>query len=333
MWRFKWPNVISRDYQNHLLFFLHIPKTAGTSFRYGAEEYFGKKYVAYDYGANSLVTSDIVKKYFYREIPDPWSFLTECRKQRIRMVGGHVNTNKFVSLANIGRTVTFVRDPLQQIASEFAHSLRHLNYCGTFRDFYTQSNRQNPLSRYIGSLDIEAFGFVGLTERYWDSLQLLNDIYGYKIPHREDNRSRSEKIVKYEFNQEEEKELIQLNQKDIALHRKCKELLETRLYNFQQAKPFAHAAIKEVTEKIVSGWAWWAVKDIKPVVIELLVNGQVVATTQAVELRTGLCYLRPSRGGYVGFTFVTTLQLGDQVQCRVEKTGQYFPKEPLHVQS
>ena len=48
------------------LFFVHIPKTAGTSFRKACENYFGTPYSAYDYSPNSSDTSALVLDCMYR---------------------------------------------------------------------------------------------------------------------------------------------------------------------------------------------------------------------------------------------------------------------------
>ncbi len=72
----------------------------------------------------------------------------------------------------------------------------------------------------------------------------------------------------------EEKELRQLNQKDIALYRQCTKLFDTRYKLYQTGLQYCHALIQRATEQNVSGWAWWEDGSDKPVEIELLLNGK-----------------------------------------------------------
>ena len=46
---------------NFPLFFIHIPKTAGSSFRVAAEQYFGSEATYFDYGNGSKETSESIE--------------------------------------------------------------------------------------------------------------------------------------------------------------------------------------------------------------------------------------------------------------------------------
>ena len=48
---------------NYPLFFIHISKTAGSSFRVAAERYFGKEHVFYDYGPKANETNPDIPLY------------------------------------------------------------------------------------------------------------------------------------------------------------------------------------------------------------------------------------------------------------------------------
>ncbi len=47
--------------------FVHVPKTAGTTFRVAVEQYLGAGAILWDYGAESPVTSPVVRQYLYQE--------------------------------------------------------------------------------------------------------------------------------------------------------------------------------------------------------------------------------------------------------------------------
>lgn len=313
------------------LFFVHIPKTAGTSFRLGAEQSFPKSRVIYDYGKASAETSAVVQQWLYHQTADFWQFGQVLHDAQAALLGGHVNINRFVSLLGAGNSVTFLREPLQRMASEYAHFVRHYEYKGSFHDFYSRPIMHNRQSKILHGVDVEAVGFVGLTERYADSLKLLNARYGIEIPQREDNRGKKSLDAVHEISADDEAELKQLNKRDIRLYEQAVALFDQRYTMHQEGKPWAHARLVEVNPGRIAGWAWWAGESDDPVTVEVWANGKHLDNVTAVELRPGLCRLLPPRGGYVGFHLPVKLKPGDQVQCRVASTGQWFPLKPRRV--
>lgn len=313
------------------IFFVHIPKTAGTSFRLGAEKYFGKSKVWYDYGEQEKETSDAVRAHLYQGAPDVWPLRKELKRNDIALLGGHVSVGKYVSLLGVVDTVTFVRDPLQRMASEYQHFVRHHGYANDFKTFYSRPVMHNRLHKFLQGVDPEAFGFVGLTESYGESLEMLNARYDTSVPSLEANRGKGDVELQHELSVEDVKELKRLNQRDIFLHQKCRSLFETRLGLYRDDLPYAHSCLVEASTQRISGWAWWARSSDAPVAIEIWVNAKKLKTVKATELRPNLCRLRPPRGGYVGYHLTGKFYPGDLVQCRVADTGQWFPDKPRRV--
>jgi hypothetical protein len=316
----------------HPVFFTHIPKTAGTSFRLGVEDYLGQQSIIYDYGLKAKETSKLVRELLYGEISDSWRFYRECYKQEIRFVGGHVGIGRFVSGFKIENSVTFVREPLQRVVSEFKHFVRHYGYEGTMMDFCTRPVMQNRQSKLLEAVPLEAIGIIGLTERYEESIELINARFSWSVAVRADNKSHDHAENKtHQLSESEEAELRQLNQKDLELYRQCTELFDTRYKLYQSGLQFSHALIQRATEQNVSGWAWWEDGSDKPVEVELLLNGEPTKKKFATDLRHGLAWLHTSRGTHVGFSFPKAAKEGDTVQCRISETGQCFPSKPIFV--
>uniref|UniRef100_UPI00341415D1 hypothetical protein n=1 Tax=uncultured Halomonas sp. TaxID=173971 RepID=UPI00341415D1 len=217
------------------------------------------------------------------------------------------------------------------MASEYAHFVRHYEYKGSFHDFFSRPVMHNRQSKILHGVDVEAIGFVGLTERYAESLEVLNALYGIEIPRREDNRGRQRLEAKHEISAEDEAEFQRLNKRDIRLYDQVAELFDQRYRLFLEGKPWAHARLVEVKPQRIAGWAWWAGESNESVSVEVWVNGKHQDTVTAVELRPGLCRLLPPRGGYMGFHLPVKLNTGDKVQCRVASTGQWFPLRPRRV--
>lgn len=313
------------------LFFVHIPKTAGTSFRIGAENYFRTDDIIYDYGKDSPVTSSIAQRYLYSPTSDVWAFGQACANEKAPLVCGHVGIRKFISLFGASNTFTFLRDPLERMASEYEHFVRNYDYKGSFRDFYSRPIMHNRQSKILHGVDVEAIGMLGLMECYKESLAMLNQCYEISIPVREENRGRNMMGNRYEIAPEDIIEFKRLNAADLTLYGQINALFEDRRAFFEVGVPWAHARIRELTSKRISGWAWWAGEADDPVEIEIWINNDLAGTARAVEWRPGLCHLLPARGGYVGFHFPVNLTPGDRVRCRVKNTGQWFPSGKASV--
>nr|WP_298057046.1 sulfotransferase family 2 domain-containing protein [uncultured Halomonas sp.] len=311
------------------LFFVHIPKTAGTSFRLAAEAYLGQSRIVYDYGKKAPETSAAVHHYVYqRQTPDFWALKQRILQEDAALLGGHVNAGRFVPIIGALNTLSFVRDPLQRMMSEYLHFVRHQDYQESFSTFYSRPTMQNPLSRFLQGIEVEAMGFLGITERYAQSLEIINARYGMALSLMEKNKGKPDVAHVHELEEKDIQALHKRNHKDIALFQYCCELFDIRYQLFKEGLPYAHARLAEATVAKVSGWAWWAQTQDAPVAVEVWVNGRHKATVQAVEHRPGLCRLMPPRAGYVGFSLALKSHPGDKVQCRVAETGQLFPPQP-----
>jgi hypothetical protein len=191
---------------------------------------------------------------------------------------------------------------------------------------------QNRQSKLLEAVPLEAIGIIGLTERYEESIELINARFSWSVVVRADNRSHDHADNKtHQLSESEEKELRQLNQKDIALYRQCTKLFDTRYKLYQSGLRFCHARIQQSSVQNVTGWAWREDGGDKPLEIELLLNGELTKKKLATDLRPGLCRHYPPRGGHVGFSFPKAAKEGDTVQCRISETGQCFPSKPISI--
>jgi hypothetical protein len=313
------------------LFFVHIPKTAGTSFRLGAEEFFGKARIVYDYGVTAPQTDPLVRAALYQERQDFWALRQACERQGAAMIAGHVGARRFASLFGVARTITFLRNPVQRVASEYVHLIDRGRYKGSFRDFFSRPAMHNRLSKVMSGIDQEAFGFVGLTERYPETIEMLNQRYDVGIRVRQDNRRDESRALMQQLSSGELEELVRLNKQDLRLFEMASDLFEARLDLFRRGETWSHARLTSSTSRGLSGYAWWAANRDEPVEVEVWINGEAREQVAAVELRPDLCHLLPPRGGYVGFRLPIKLSPGDRVQCRVVPTGQWFPLKPQQV--
>ncbi|SEG54935.1 sulfotransferase family 2 domain-containing protein [Marinobacterium lutimaris] len=324
-------NKFSFESREKPLFFIHIPKTAGTSFRKAAEDYFGFQNVCYDYSASSEETSLLVKKHIYPN-EDYLGLQAGLSEFGICFLSGHVPVNKYVYLLGLRQSITFCREPIQRVISEYNHFVRHNDYEGDLPSFYRKPQFINRQSKMLQGIPLEALGFIGLTEDYEVGLSQLNSFYGMAIESRALNKGRRETDKTYQLPVEQLQEMELLNSQDITLYQRVVVLYHQRLKLSVQGLPYVHGAIQEVTSKGVRGWAWYAQGE-KAVQVEILAEGLKLATLEANELRPGLLHLSPPRQGYVGFryNFTKPLGAGVTVSVRVAETEQILGQQEVVV--
>lgn len=314
-------------------FFIHVPKTAGTSFRKAAEAAFSADRILYDYGKQSVETSDLARRFLYetgRE--DRWGFYRALDAMDVALVGGHVGATRFVDGFGVDRSITFLREPLQRMASEYRHFCRHYGYEDTFRAFFSRPVMRNRMHKMMQGVPLEALGIVGLTERYEDSLDLVNRLYSWSLEVREDNLANEQACVPHEVDAEDEALFYRQNAPDVALYELACALFETRMDLLRRGRDYVHGKVAAAHPNRVTGWAWWAGERDDPVAVEVCVNDRAMKMVSAVELRPNLLRLAPPRGGHVGFSAQVDAQAGDRVSCRVAETGQEFPPEGVTVE-
>ncbi len=324
-------SVVPRCGTRAPIHFIHIPKTAGTSFRLAASKYYGRRAIVSDYGEQARETSDLVKKYVYKN-EDFWGLFQAVRKYGSAMLGGHVPILKYVGDLGVANTVIFFRDPIQRMYSEYQHFVRHKNFKESFRDFYTKSSYINVFSKKLNGVPIEAVGLIGLTEKYSESLMLFNYRYDAELSELEENKGKKHVSSSHDIDSVHVDEFSKLNAKDIELYNYAQALFAQRLELYRGGFQYAHAKLVSVTPKKVLGWAWWEKGGDDPVEVEVRVNGVSFGKAICNDYRTGLLRMGPPRGGYVGFWLSIEASEGDVVDCVVSKTGQVFPPSPVVVE-
>lgn len=303
-------------------FFVHIPKTAGTSFRTAAERFFSSERVAYDYGADSSVTSACIQRFLYAgELEDRHGLYRYWKQSGMALVAGHQSVHRYLDLVGLTRVLTFVREPLERSFSEYLHFRREKRYEGSFRDFF-ERQPVNHQTRMLGKIPMQALGFVGVTERYGDSLKLLNDHFGWRIPQRRVNRARLLDPRPSSISIEDREAFYQQNGGDVALYRSAVAGLDQRLQLCRQGLPFVHGGIDKVESGKISGWAWWAGGCDEPVGIEICSGKQVVQQVLADRPHKAMKRRGAPRDGQVRFTAALGPEVLNHLECRVVQTGQ-----------
>lgn len=310
------------------LFFVHIPKTAGTSFRIAAQKHFGSKEVFCDYGEDAPETSDLVREYAHERMDD-WPMYGLLEEAGAGLLCGHIPAKRYIGGYGARKVVTFLRDPVQRICSEYHHFVRMKDYSGTFREFFRRPYKINQLTKNIEPLRPEAVGLLGLTERYEESLTLINHIYGLDLKALEENVGRESLDETHDLAPEDLEELRSLNRKDIRLYERACALFDSRYSLYERGLAYAHCRLVELSARRVAGWAYWEGDSDEPIQVQVRVNGEVVNECRATHFRPALCSWLPPRGSHIGFSAGIAAIPGDRVDCVVADTGQVFPTTPL----
>lgn len=216
---------------NHLLVFIHIPKTAGTSFRVGLEKVISQEKFAYDYGADGYLTSHFIRELIYKEN----NFLKT--KQQISTAGisilaGHFHASKYLSDFAECSFCTFLRDPIQRTISEYKHLVKHEGYQESLESFASNAEYRNRQSQLLALLPLHKIGFLGITERYAESLNLFRLQFEVTLSHEYTNIARDNLNTQHLESEEAMSILEENNQEDIALYQQAILEFENRLKHF-----------------------------------------------------------------------------------------------------
>ncbi len=163
------------------LVFIHIPKTAGTSFRQAMQKTIPGDRVLMDYGIEAKATSELVKETTHTNQKE--RLLTRMWDMKTEFFCGHFHASVYRHLfGNDARWCTFLRDPVERVLSAYSHALLVNAHKGSLEAFCRKPLEQNKQSRLLRGTAIEDFFFFGLTERYIESIKMLEELTGLCLP-------------------------------------------------------------------------------------------------------------------------------------------------------
>ncbi len=285
--------------------FAHIPKTAGTSFRVALAEQLPAERLLFDYGPKSNETSEIIKNAIYKGGPS--SDLVALRQSNICFISGHFHDTKiridgYAKLFPQADIVTFVRDPIKRIISEFYHFRDNHNYEGEFDEFIRNPNFINRQNRALCGFALDSLAFIGLTEKYEESIAAFNRRYGMSVRCIWTN-SRDVSKGDIEFSERDIEAFCKLNIQDIELYNHAVSRFWTNAKYPKAAMcdlPRFQFAVRR-TE--IGGVVGWVVDydNHTPVTVVVVVEGRQVLSCPASLYRPDTIKAGLHRTGYCGF--------------------------------
>ncbi|MGE3803217.1 MAG: sulfotransferase family 2 domain-containing protein, partial [Gemmataceae bacterium] len=171
---------------------VHVPKTAGTSFRHALESHFGAARICLDYGDRPMNVPSLARKTralweLARGLVSPWPAV-DC-------IHGHFLPLKYAGLARRGpvKFITWLRDPIDRLLSAYRHYRRQQVTDSTRMNgrvareqwpldkFLLHPHYRDRYARFLWRFPLERFDFVGITEHYQDDLEDLGEQMGARL--------------------------------------------------------------------------------------------------------------------------------------------------------
>ncbi|MFT4941269.1 MAG: hypothetical protein ACI88A_004337 [Paraglaciecola sp.] len=299
------------------LIFVHIPKTAGTSFRNSVAKIYSDKKFLQDYGQNSPETTKKVLNEVYLK-----NNLYGLLDEQVKVIGGHFLAKKYINISNLKNIVTFLRDPVKRVISEYRHKQRIEDYQGSILEFAEMPTNRNMMAHYLKTIPIEAVGFIGIAERYEQSLELFNKNYGLKVKVQHLNAALEVKDKHREIYSEELQRIAEFNAIDFAIYNASLTNFDWRYRLECKNIAFVHGMWRfDKKHKKVTGYAF-SYDCEQPVFLSISKKEEVIAEVSANRFFAIIHRFRGPRRGYVGFSIDVDIDDATDISCAVTATGQ-----------
>ncbi|MEJ1157919.1 sulfotransferase family 2 domain-containing protein [Prosthecomicrobium sp. N25] len=321
------------------LVLVHLPKTGGTSARVALMKHERKRQFILDYGPDQKDTSSA-----FRDIlADPVRFGSlgdRLDRERGTFVLGHFRGIKYRRYFALEDFATFLREPYARLLSEYNHHVVRGRIECSFGDFLAMPRFRNTMSRGLDGLDVERFGFLGVTESFERDFPRFLAFVGIGGAVERANSGRyGPEIAALRRDAEFQALARRLNEDDFALY----DFVAGRLAGRDLATPSwleaARAGIRGeaaiAPDGTVHGWVARG-QDEPPRRLRLVAEGREIGSTEAAMERDDIRRHFLSEHPDCGFGFAPDLLRGPGVvPSRVwvvdVETGATIPGCPLHV--
>lgn len=228
----------------HNLIFLHLPKTGGSTLHAYLERQFP-------------IENNYTVKVINSERIDVDSFINmeDKKREKIHLLKGHMMFGLHEYLKGESKYFTYLRKPEDRLISYYYYALGRPSHGLhkklveeklSLKDFLHQvadkdinngqiryisgidDTEQNMLDKALENID-KHFSFVGLQEKFDESLLLLSKIYEWGTPYYKSQNVTKNRISVNELDNDTKKTIEELNKGDITLYNIIEEKINTQL--------------------------------------------------------------------------------------------------------
>ncbi len=336
--------------------FVHIPKTAGTSMRHMLSASLPGAVKLFDYGADTAtliaaqrtvldafggtastatIPGNIINA-FESDIRTPEKIIA-LRSEADRGLGFLVSSQNpirhWIGAFHAASVVTFLRDPVERVASSYRMHVREKSFSGSFAEFYESPDQINVQCQQLRGTDLHKLGFVGLVEFMPDMIRALSRHLGVELRMRHDNGAG--RSSRPEIDSTVRSRIVALNGDDLCLYRH----VEANLDHFtnHRGRPstiackLARGKVYRAEQGILRGWAL-AHDPNQLATIEVRVGGQAVQRCYADQFLPWLKKMTPHGVGGFELRLPAGLAVGNSpIRVMIAGTDKDLEGSPLSL--
>ncbi|HND62402.1 MAG TPA: sulfotransferase family 2 domain-containing protein [Opitutaceae bacterium] len=197
---------------------VHIPKTAGVSFRLMLAQLFGEGFVQH-----------------YWEITDAHGRVLRDIPAHATCVHGHFVAQVVADRYPGAPLITWVRDPVERVVSSYHHRLRNPDWrhpvCVELHRMKLSVEQyaeielvRNEMARFMGTKRPADFAFIGLVEEIDASIARFFEQFGLpRVDVPRENVNPERRAWRYELPESTRRRILELNAQDAAIYEACRE--------------------------------------------------------------------------------------------------------------
>jgi len=284
------------------LLFIHLPKTAGTSLNDSAVEIFGHAAIEKDYGADDQYSTDLTMKFIHGpHTIDQHGFFEAFKQADKKWLTGHFHAERYIHLFGAANSISFLRDPVERVISEYHYLVYKHNLNQSFEDFYRSDAETNKQYIMLGTIPWRALHLVGTQQYYSDCVKLLSQSLNFPFKEKKSNvRPISHKPY---IDNNIRSDIKKWNERDYHFYHDVQAYLTKRLSTSKCQKIFCYHDTAFIPDRHIIGWAFYEGND-QIVNIGLFIDDDLRETVEASEHRPELQLIHTPRMGHNGFRFV-----------------------------